>query len=360
MQLMKPLWRRISSQLVVSFRSQSRASSTISDPGSSTRTLVSNAEGDWPPRVLITGGLGQLGSNLAKELRKRYGVNNVVLSDIMKPTQKILANGPYAYADVLDVKHLHSLVVNYNIDWVVHFSALLSAIGEKDVTRALKVNIEGYHNIVEVCKSHNLRLFCPSTIGAFGPSSPRNPTPDVTIQRPRTIYGVSKVHVELLGEYYYYKYGVDFRSLRFPGVLSAGAPGGGTTDYAVHIFHDVIRTGEYKCFLREDTRLPMIYLPDCTKATIMALEAHPSVFHPEMRTYNIQGISFTPAELVEEMRKYFPNMKVTYEPDERQAIADTWPEVLDDTNARADWNWSHDYDLPKMVKEIVEKLSKST
>jgi len=322
---------------------------------------VCNAEGTGPPRVLITGGLGQLGSGLAKVLRKRYGRDNVILSDIVRPTGEILSEGPYCYANVLDLENLHSVVVNQNVDWVVHFSALLSAIGEEDVNRALKINIEGFHNVAELCRYHRLRLFCPSTIGAFGPSSPHDLAPDLTVQRPRTVYGVSKVHMELLGEYYYHKFGMDFRSLRFPGVISADTPpGGGTTDYAVHIFHEAVKYGRYTCFLHEDTRLPMIYLPDCVKATIMYLEAPASCIRDDMRTYNIQAISFTPRELVEEIRKYFPDLLVKYEPDKRQKIADSWPQELDDSCARKDWGWSHDYDLSKMVREMAEKLTGRT
>lgn len=342
--------------------SGSRDMSTLTTGGDQQarwRGMCTNSEGTGPPRVLITGGLGQLGSGLAKQLRSRYGQESVILSDIKMPTSQILEQGPYVYADVLDAKHLHSIVVNHKIDWLVHFSALLSAVGEFNVPLALEVNVRGFQNIIEVCKVHNLRLFCPSTIGAFGPTTPRNPCPDVTVQRPRTIYGVSKVHVELLGEYFYHKYGVDFRSLRFPGVLSADTPpGGGTTDYAVHIFHDVMRTGKYECFLRADSRLPMIYLPDCIRATIESLEAPPESF--KTRTYNLQAISFTPSELVEEMRKYFPDMEVTYKPDERQAIADTWPEVLDDTNARRDWGWKHEYNLERIVQDMVQKLRKAS
>eukprot|EP00106_Octopus_bimaculoides_P016592 XP_014784034.1 PREDICTED: L-threonine 3-dehydrogenase, mitochondrial-like isoform X2 [Octopus bimaculoides] len=181
-------------------------------------------------RVLITGSLGQLGSGLAKVMRKKYGKNNVIMSDIVKPDKSVYNEGPFIYADILDYKNLQEIVVTHQIDSVVHFSALLSAIGESNFPLAMRVNIEGVHNILELCRQYGLKLFLPSTIGAFGPDSPRNPTPDLTIQRPRTIYGVSKVHSELLGEYYYYKFGVDFRSLRFPGIISADSnPGGGTT-----------------------------------------------------------------------------------------------------------------------------------
>lgn len=320
-----------------------------------TRTFYSVAKKD-SPRILITGSLGQLGRGLAKILREKYGRDNVIMSDIAKASWDVLENGPYLYADILDFKNLQSIVVNERIDWLVHFSAILSAVGEQNVSQALQVNVEGVHNIFELCRRNNLRLFCPSTIGAFGPETPSNPTPDVTVQRPKTIYGVSKVHMELLGEYYHHKFGLDFRSARFPGVISAEtAPGGGTTDYAVHIFHEALRTGRYKCYLRPDTRMPMIYLPDCLRATVELLEAPSEKLN--LRTYNISAISFTPEELADAIRKFIPTLKMEYEPDERQAIADNWPQVLEDSNARKDWNWQHVYDLPAMTSAMLEALA---
>ncbi|XP_077991323.1 L-threonine 3-dehydrogenase, mitochondrial-like [Glandiceps talaboti] len=305
------------------------------------------------PRVLITGGLGQLGQGLAKVLRKKYGKDNIILSDIIKAPKHILDSGPYMFADILDAKNLQQIVVNQQIDWVIHFSALLSAIGEMDVPLAIKVNIEGVHNILELAKQYQLRVFVPSTIGAFGPDSPRNPTPDVTIQRPRTIYGVSKVHGELLGEYYYYKFGVDFRSLRFPGVISADTlPGGGTTDYAVQIFYDALESGKHSCYLRPDTRLPMMYIDDCLRGLVEMMEAPQHQL--KLRTYNLAAMSFTPEELAEEIRKYTPHLEVQYSPDGRQDIADSWPQVFDDAGARNDWGWDHEYDLAKMVKLMFD------
>ncbi|XP_074637506.1 L-threonine 3-dehydrogenase, mitochondrial-like isoform X1 [Acropora palmata] len=308
------------------------------------------------PRILITGSLGQLGRGLAKILRDRYGRDNVIMSDIAKASWDVLQSGPYLYADILDFKNLQSIVVNERIDWLVHFSAILSAVGEQNVSQALQVNVEGVHNILELCHRNNLRLFCPSTIGAFGPETPSNPTPDLTIQRPKTIYGVAKVHMELLGEYYHHKFGLDFRSARFPGVISADtAPGGGTTDYAVHIFHEALRTGKYKCYLRKDTRMPMIYLPDCLRATVELLEAPADCL--SLRTYNISAISFTPEELVAALCNFIPRLEMEYEPDERQAIADSWPQVLEDSNARKDWGWAHEYDLHAMTLAMLEALA---
>ncbi|XP_011409636.1 PREDICTED: LOW QUALITY PROTEIN: L-threonine 3-dehydrogenase, mitochondrial-like [Amphimedon queenslandica] len=323
--------------------------------GKASQRSASTNDADNNRRVLITGGMGQLGTGMAKIMRNKYGNDNVILSDIKKPTQEILSQGPYLYADVLDIKHLNSIVVNYGIDWVVHFSALLSAVGELNPRKALEVNVDGFHNIVESSSFHKLRLFSPSTIGAFGPDSPKVLCPDLTIMRPRTVYGVSKVHMELLGEYYS-QHGLDFRSLRFPGVIGADTePGGGTTDYAVHIFHSVAKTGHYSCFLKKDTRLPMIYIDDCLRAAVEFMEFPSEAL--TQRTYNVTAMSFSPEELVEEMKRYYPKMRVDYEPDERkQSIAESWPQVLDDIRARSDWGWKPDYDISRMVKVMIEKI----
>ncbi|CAG0878514.1 unnamed protein product [Darwinula stevensoni] len=308
-----------------------------------------------PPRILITGGLGQLGRGLAHLLRSRYGKDNVILSDIIRPSDDIVRAGPYVFADVLDFKNLQELVVNNRVTWLVHFSALLSAVGEQNVPLAVRVNIEGLHNVMELSKQYGLRLFVPSTIGAFGPESPRNPTPDVTVQRPKTIYGVSKVHAELLGEYYHHRFGLDFRCLRFPGVISYDTPpGGGTTDYAVQIFHDALRDGEFRCYLREDTRLPMIYIEDCLRALAEFMSCPEGMLR--RRTYNITAMSFTPEEIVRSVRRHIPDLTVKYAPDHRQQIADSWPEVFDDSNARRDWGWQHEYDLDRMCDIIIHAL----
>lgn len=306
------------------------------------------------PRILITGSLGQLGSGLAHQLRKKHGNDNVIASDIKKPSGSIL-EGPFVYADVLDYRQLESIVVNYKIDWIVHFSALLSAVGEKFVDKALAVNITGFQNIIDLGKNHNLRIFCPSTIGAFGPSTPRQNTPDLTIMRPTTIYGITKVHMELMGEYYNKRYGVDFRSLRYPGVISADtAPGGGTTDYAVEIYHEALKHKKYTCFLSENTSLPMIYLPDCLEGTVQMLEAPREQL--KQCVYNMAAFSFTPKQLTESIRKYIPELEVNYKPDFRQNIADSWPQSLDDQNARNDWGWKNKFDLDLMSKDMIEKL----
>ncbi|XP_008826314.1 L-threonine 3-dehydrogenase, mitochondrial-like [Nannospalax galili] len=320
-------------------------------------TSASEAE---PPRVLITGGLGQLGVGLAGLLRKRFGRDSVILSDIRKPPAHVFCSGPFIYADILDYKKLHEIVVNHRITWLFHYSALLSAVGEANVPLAKAVNITGLHNILEVAAKYNVRLFVPSTIGAFGPTSPRNHTPDFSIQRPRTIYGVSKVHAELMGEYYYHRYGLDFRCLRYPGIISADSqPGGGTTDYAVQIFHAAVKNNRFECNLKASTRLPMMYIDDCLRATLEVMEAPSECL--SIRTYNISAVSFTPEELAQVLCKYVPEFQITYRVDPlRQAIADSWPMSLDDSTARKDWGWKHDFDLPGLVRTMLSFQGFST
>lgn len=321
-----------------------------------TRNLSKSATN--APRILITGGLGQLGPGLAKLFGDNYGGENVILSDITMPSQEFFNKGiNFEYADILDMQSLQKLVVNNRIDWIVHFSALLSAVGEINVPLALSVNITGMQNILELSKQYKLKVFIPSTIGAFGPESPRNPTPDFTIQRPKTIYGVSKVYAELLGEYYAHKYGIDFRCLRFPGIISADTqPGGGTTDYAVKVFHDALKTKQFDCYLRPDTRLPMMYIDDCLESVLQFMEYPSSQL--KQRTYNVSAMSFTPEELFAEIRKHVPDLKVTYNVDSRQKIADSWPMVFDDSNARNHWQWDPKYDLKNLVEKMFSELKR--
>ncbi|XP_065175543.1 L-threonine 3-dehydrogenase, mitochondrial-like [Sycon ciliatum] len=324
-------------------------------PSSAVRHLSTDST---PPRVLITGGLGQLGRSLASVLRKTHGNDSVVLTDIKKAPSDVLSAGPYSYLDVLDEASLRRTVVEERITTLVHYSALLSVVGESNIPLAMKVNIDSVHSCMQIAQEYNLRLFIPSTIGAFGPHCPRNPTPDLTVQRPRTIYGVSKVHMELLGEYFQASRGLDFRSLRFPGVLSADTPpGGGTTDYAVHMAVAAAKDRPFECNLRPDTRLPMMYLSDCVRATVEMLTAPADSLR--LRTYNVTAMSFTPEELVAEIRKHKKDFTVTYKPDPIvQAIADSWPEVFDDSGARNDWGWNHEYDLSRLVRRMLESAAK--
>jgi len=308
------------------------------------------------PRILITGSCGQIGVSLVKKLRELYGNENVLATDIVKPSTKLLGDGPFAYANALDERQIERLVVENGISWIVHNSSLLSATAEKHFQAAFDLNFIGLKHVLEVARKHNCRIFAPSSIAAFGVSTPLDNVPDLTIQRPSTIYGVSKVYLELLGEYYHTAFGVDFRSLRYPGVISPTPPGGGTTDYAVDIFFQGLKEKKYECFLREDTLLPMMYMPDCIKATVDFLAANPKNLG-QQRTYNIAAFSFTPSELEKEVKKYIPELEVTYKPDSRQKIADTWPKRLDDSLARAHWGWKPDFDLSTMTKDMIQELS---
>merc|ERR1711953_271012 len=327
----------------------------LQNPAWFRKSLIHTSTIADPPRVLITGGLGQLGTGLAKLLRENYGTENVILSDIIKPSKEVLADGPFIFADILDFKNLQEIVVSHQIDWLVHFSALLSAVGENNVPLAVRVNIEGLHNVMELAKQYKLKIFVPSTIGAFGPESPRNPTPNICVQRPKTICGVSKVHAELLGEYYNKRFGTDFRSLRFPGIISYdSAPGGGTTDYAVQIFHDALNSGKHSCYLRPDCMLPMMYIDDCLQSL------HSIMIAPDdqlsCRVYNVAAMSFTPEMILKEIRKHVPDLQIKYNVDDRQKIADTWPEVFDDSQARQDWGWQHHIDLEQLVDIMIRNL----
>ncbi|EYC44614.1 hypothetical protein Y032_0455g1753 [Ancylostoma ceylanicum] len=262
------------------------------------------------PRVLITGSLGQLGRGLNTVYKYMYGDGCVVMTDIVKPPRNATDVSEYSYLDILHQESIERMVVDKGIDTIVHYSALLSAVGEQNVPLALQVNCRGVENVLEVAKKHNLKIFIPSTIGAFGPTTPRDNTPDLTIQCPTTIYGVSKVYAERLGEYYHHKFGVDFRSLRFPGIISATKPGGGTTDYAIQIFYDALEKGRHTCYLRPDTRLPMMYDTDCMASVVQFLAApNESLTH---RTYNVTGFSFTPEEIAKAIKKVMPNFEIDY------------------------------------------------
>ncbi|PVU85176.1 hypothetical protein BB559_007164 [Furculomyces boomerangus] len=312
------------------------------------------------PRVLITGGLGQLGMAFARNLRAIYGSDNVILSDIKQPSDDVRSLGPYIYLDILNYALMEKAVEECRIDWVIHLSAVLSALGEKNPKLALDVNINGFQNILEVSKEHNLRLLTPSTMGVFSVHSGKTNTPDFAVMRPDTIYGISKIHMELMGEYYNKKYNLDFRSLRYPGIISADSqPGGGTTDYAVDIFHSAIKTNSYSCFLKKDTSLAMMYLDDCIEGTLKLLTAPEESL--KQRVYNINAITFSPEELAQEIKKQWsPDFKIEYKPDFRQHIADTWPNSLDDSNARRDWNFDPKIrSTEQLVSIMLSKLNKN-
>ncbi|NWF95224.1 MAG: NAD-dependent epimerase/dehydratase family protein [Candidatus Thorarchaeota archaeon] len=309
-------------------------------------------------RILITGSYGQIGTELVGALRKRYGGDNVVATGRKKPPKVLTEDGPYYHLDVLDLNELQTLCVNLDIDMIIHNASVLSATGEKNPQMAYRTNMDGAFNVLETVRELGLeRVLIPSSIAAFGPSTPRENTPNDVIMRPTTMYGVTKVAIELLGEYYAIRFGVDFRSLRYPGIISSESlPGGGTTDYAVEIFYEAIKNKRYKCFLKDDARLPMMYMPDCIKSTYQLLEADASRL--KHRSFNVTAVSFTPAELAAQIKEIIPEFTITYEPDFRQKIAESWPASIDDSVARAEWGWAPDFDLAKMTKDMIERLSK--
>jgi len=308
-------------------------------------------------KILVTGACGQIGSELVPELAKRYGAQNVIASDIKKPSS--LFDVEFQDLDVTDKEAIAQIVRDNNIGKIYHLASLLSASGEKNPQLAFEVNILGLYNILEVGRIHKLKqIIWPSSIAAFGPETPKEKTPNETIMRPTTMYGITKVSGELLGNYYFHKYGLDVRGVRFPGVISSKSlPGGGTTDYAVEIFHEAIKNRKYTCYLKEDTVLPMIYMPDAIKALIQLSEARLSNLKHHC-DFNLAAMSFSPRELVNEIKKYIPEFECEYKQDFRQKIADSWPRSIDDTPAREEWNWKPDYDLEKMTKDMIEKLSK--
>ncbi len=311
-------------------------------------------------RILVIGAFGQIGSELVLALRERYGAENVVAADIKEPpTEELAESGPFYYADVTQRASLDVIIRKHKIDSIFNMAAILSATGEKNPQLCWDVNMNGLLNVLQAALEYDMkRVIVPSSIAAFGPDTPRHNTPNDTILRPTTIYGVTKVCGERLGDYYVRKFGLDVRGLRYPGIISSETlPGGGTTDYAVEIFYKAVEEGKYKCFLREDTRLPMMYMPDCIKATIQLAEADFSKLEHHC-DFNVAAFSVTPAELVESIRKHIPSFECTYEPDFRQEIADSWPTSIDDTPARQEWGWKPDWDIDAMTEDMLQKLSR--
>jgi nucleoside-diphosphate-sugar epimerase len=308
-------------------------------------------------RILVTGAVGQIGSELTVELRRRYGAGNVVAAGHRTRPAPVLCEGPFEYIDVARRDSIEDVVKRYNIDAVYHMAAILSAVGEAKPHLAWEVNMNGLYNILEVAREHNLtRVFCPSSIAAFGPETPQYNTPQETVLRPRTMYGVTKVAGELLCDYYVRRFGLDVRGVRYPGIISSETlPGGGTTDYAVAIYYEAVASKRYTCFVREDTVLPMMYMPDCIKGTIDLMEAsfERLVHHAD---FNLAAMSFSAGELAAEIRKHIPEFEVTYEPDFRQAIADSWPRSIDDRAAREEWDWRPAYDLRAMTADMLARL----
>lgn len=310
------------------------------------------------PSILVTGAMGQIGSELTLALRDRYGNDNVVATDLRPPEGPLADTGPSAVLDVTDIRAAGEAITRHGIDTVYHLAAILSATGEGNPALCWHVNMDGTRNILDLAVEMKLgTVMIPSSIAVFGPETPRFHTPQETVLKPRTMYGVTKVCGELLGDYYVRRYGADVRGLRYPGIISSETPpGGGTTDYAVDIFYKAVQEGRYTCFVSEDTALPMMYMPDCIKATIDLAEADFSKLKHHS-DFNVGSLSFTAGELAAEIRKHIPGFRVDYRPDYRQAIAESWPRSIDDSAAREEWGWRPSWDLAAMTTDMLEKLS---
>lgn len=310
-------------------------------------------------KILVTGSVGQIGSELTMYLRNRYGNENVVAGiHRTQPTQKLKDSGPCETVDCRNPETLANIAEKFNVNTIYHLAAVLSAAGEKNPQLAWDININGLYNILELAREKKCAVFIPSSIAAFGPQTPKDKTPQDTIQRVSTMYGVTKVAGELLSDYYFKRFGVDARGLRYPGIISYETlPGGGTTDYAVEIFYEAIKTGKYSCFLKSDTMLDMMYMPDCIKATVDVMEADPSKLK-HRNAFNVTAFSCTPELIAREIKKHIPSFEISYEIDQvKQAIADSWPNSLDDSAAKNEWGWKPDYDLSAMTKDMLEKLT---
>lgn len=308
-------------------------------------------------KILVTGALGQIGTELVVKLRKLYGENNVIATDIRKNDCEVVLGGPFEILDVTDGKTMYEIAKKYEVDTIIHLAALLSAVAEAKPLEAWHINMGGLVNALEVARELDLKFFTPSSIGAFGPTTPKDKTPQVTIQRPTTMYGVNKVSGELLCDYYYHRFGVDTRGVRFPGLISYVAPpGGGTTDYAVEIYYEAIKKGHYTCYLKPGTYLDMMYMPDALDAIIQLMEADSDRLI-NRNAYNITAMSFDPEEIAAEIKKHIPDFTIEYEVDPvRQAIADSWPNSLDDSAAQVEWGFKAKYDLEKMTKDMLKKI----
>jgi len=310
-------------------------------------------------RILVTGSAGQIGSELTMKLRRLYGNESVVATGHKtQPSEELHESGPFHFMDIQDRKELEDIVKQYDIDTIYNMAAILSAAGEKNPQLCWNVNIKGFMNVLEVARENELtRVVNPSSIAVFGPLTPRDNTPTDTILQPTTMYGVTKVAGELLGDYYFHRFGLDVRGVRLPGVISYKTfPGGGTTDYAVAIFYEAIQHKSYKCFVREDTVLPMMYMPDALKALVDLAKAPLEKLRHHCN-FNVGAMSFTAGELAAEIKKHIPEFEVTYEPDFRQAIADSWPRSVDDSVAREEWGWFPEYNLERMTEDMIKKLT---
>lgn len=311
-------------------------------------------------KIMVIGALGQIGSELTQLLRERYGNENVIATDWKtKPCNKTLSAGPFEYVDVMDKPSMRAVIEKHQVDAIINMAAILSATGEEHPNLAWNVNMGGLYNVLELARAYNMeRVLVPSSIAVFGPETPRDHTPQETILKPTTMYGVTKVAGELLGDYYVRRFKLDVRGLRYPGIISSETlPGGGTTDYAVAIYYDAIRYKKYTCFVKEETRLPMMYMPDCLKATMELLHA-PFADLQHHCDFNVGAMSFSAGELAASIKKYIPDFEIEYKPDHRQRIADSWPTSVDDSASRKEWGWTPQYDLDSMTQDMLEKLSK--
>jgi nucleoside-diphosphate-sugar epimerase len=310
-------------------------------------------------RILVTGAVGQIGSELTVLLRERYGAENVLATDIKEPGKKLQSSGPFEKMDCTEFIAVKDTIGKFKCDTIYHLAALLSAVAEENPQLAWKVNIDGLYYVLEAAREYKCSVFTPSSIGAFGPSTPGKNTPQDTIQRPNTMYGVTKVSGELLCDYYYYRFGVDTRGLRYPGIISHETlPGGGTTDYAVDIFYQAIKNKKYTCFLKKGTNLDMMYMPDALNAAVKLMETDQErLIH--RNAFNVSAMSFAPEDIAAEIRKIIPEFVMDYDTDSlRQAIADSWPDCMDDSAAREEWGWKPEYDLTAMTKDMIRELTK--
>ncbi|MBK6875919.1 MAG: NAD-dependent epimerase/dehydratase family protein [Ignavibacteria bacterium] len=310
-------------------------------------------------KILVIGAAGQIGSELVLALRKVYGDANVFATDIKDAPADVKKSGPFQILDVMDDKRLIHFVIRYKITQIYHLAAVLSGNAERLPLQAWDINMRSLLNILDLAREVGVKkIFWPSSIAVFGKTTPRENTPQLTIMEPNTVYGISKLAGERWCEYYVNRYGLDIRSLRYPGLISYKTEaGGGTTDYAVEIFYDAIESGKYECFLKPDTTLPMMFMPDAIKATIDLMEASAGNLSIHS-SYNLAGISFDPAQISAEIKKSIPKFQISYKPDFRQAIADSWPKTIDDSVARNDWGWSHEYDLAKMTKIMLKEIKR--
>jgi nucleoside-diphosphate-sugar epimerase len=307
--------------------------------------------------VLVTGAAGQIGTELVAALRKQHGVEAVIASDIRIPAGAIAAAGPFEPLDCTRPEQVQDVVRRHVVTTIYHLAALLSAVGEEKPQTAWALNVGSLYTVLEVARQYRCAVFFPSSIGAFGPTTPRDRTPQDTVQRPTTIYGITKVTGEMLGDYYAHRFGVDVRGLRFPGLISHVAPpGGGTTDYAVEIFYQAVRYRHYTCFLEPDTLLDMMYMPDATRAILELMAADPGRLK-HRNAFNVTAMNFSPEQLAAAIRRHIPDFRIEYDIDPaRQAIADSWPRSIDDSAARQEWGWAPRYDLAAMTADMIAKL----